>query len=238
MNGDEIMRQLIPFVKDINFTSKLSEVTSISLEHNLIMENNDSIVGNFTVSGKYKINEISINEESFNEKIDFDITLDDKYDSSKISIDIDNFYYEIINEENLRLHIDVLIDNLEYMKKEEVVPKLPIEIEDEIIPIDDLNIDIRNNNQKQESEERIDIKKDITLDSSFDVNEITSNLTSSFLAGEEHFSTYKIHIIREEETINTVMEKYKISKDELEKYNTLDNVMLGTKIIIPIKDEE
>jgi len=238
MNGDEIMRQLIPFVKDINFTSKLSEVTSISLEHNLIMENNDSIVGNFTVSGKYKINEISINEESFNEKIDFDITLDDKYDSSKISIDIDNFYYEIINEENLRLHIDVLIDNLEYMKKEEVVPKLPIEIEDEIIPIDDLNIDIRNNNQKQESEERIDIKKDITLDSSFDVNEITSNLTSSFLAGEEHFSTYKIHIIREEEKINTVMEKYKISKDELEKYNTLDNVMLGTKIIIPIKDEE
>lgn len=221
MNGDEIMRQLIPFVKDINFTSKLSEVTSISLEHNLTMENNDSIVGEFIVSGKYKINEISINEEFFNEKIDFDITLDDKYDASKIRIDIDNFYYEIINEENLRLHIDVLIDNLEYIKKEEVIPKIPDEIVEEIIDINELAFDQKERNNDD-----------------LDVMEITNNLTTNFLPNEEHYSTYKIHIIRESENINTIIEKYSISKEELEKYNTLDNVMLGTKIIIPLKDEE
>ena len=221
MNGDEIMRQLIPFVKDINFTSKLSEVTSISLEHNLTMENNDSIVGEFIVSGKYKINEISINEEFFNEKIDFDITLDDKYDASKIRIDIDNFYYEIINEENLRLHIDVLIDNLEYIKKEEVIPKIPDEIVEEIVDIKELAFDQKERNNDD-----------------LDVMEITNNLTTNFLPNEEHYSTYKIHIIRESENINTIIEKYSISKEELEKYNTLDNVMLGTKIIIPLKDEE
>lgn len=215
------MRQLIPFVKDINFTSKLSEVTSISLEHNLTMENNDSIVGEFIVSGKYKINEISINEEFFNEKIDFDITLDDKYDASKIRIDIDNFYYEIINEENLRLHIDVLIDNLEYIKKEEVIPKIPDEILEEIVDINELAF-----NQKERNNDDLDVM------------EITNNLTTNFLPNEEHYSTYKIHIIRESENINTIIEKYSISKEELEKYNTLDNVMLGTKIIIPLKDEE
>ena len=215
------MRQLIPFVKDINFTSKLSEVTSISLEHNLTMENNDSIVGEFIVSGKYKINEISINEEFFNEKIDFDITLDDKYDSSKIRIDIDNFYYEIINEENLRLHIDVLIDNLEYIKKEEVIPKIPDEIVEEIVDINELAFDQKERNNDD-----------------LDVMEITNNLTTNILPNEEHYSTYKIHIIRESENINTIIEKYSISKEELEKYNTLDNVMLGTKIIIPLKDEE
>lgn len=215
------MRQLIPFVKDINFTSKLSEVTSISLEHNLTMENNDSIVGEFIVSGKYKINEISINEEFFNEKIDFDITLDDKYDASKIRIDIDNFYYEIINEENLRLHIDVLIDNLEYIKKEEVIPKIPDEILEEIVDINELAFDQKERNNDD-----------------LDVMEITNNLTTNFLPNEEHYSTYKIHIIRESENINTIIEKYSISKEELEKYNTLDNVMLGTKIIIPLKDEE
>lgn len=215
------MRQLIPFVKDINFTSKLSEVTSISLEHNLTMENNDSIVGEFIVSGKYKINEISINEEFFNEKIDFDITLDDKYDASKIRIDIDNFYYEIINEENLRLHIDVLIDNLKYIKKEEVIPKIPDEIVEEIVDIKELAFDQKERNNDD-----------------LDVMEITNNLTTNFLPNEEHYSTYKIHIIRESENINTIIEKYSISKEELEKYNTLDNVMLGTKIIIPLKDEE
>ena len=40
--------------------------------------------------------------EEFKKDINFDITLDDKYDSSKVIIDIDDFYYEIINEEYLR----------------------------------------------------------------------------------------------------------------------------------------
>ena len=113
------MKQTIPFVKDISFNSKIAEITSISLEHNLKMENDDSVVGTFIVSGKYKVNQISINEEEFKKDINFDITLDDKYDSSKVIIDIDDFYYEIINEEYLRVHIDVLIDNLTYIKKEE-----------------------------------------------------------------------------------------------------------------------
>jgi len=231
------MKQIVPFTKKISFDTSVDEITSISLDRKIKNVEDSIISGVFDLYLEYKESDISVNTLKYNSSIPFDIDIDDRYSLKDVKVDIDDFYYEI-DDDDVVLHIDVLIDNLEYMKKEEVIEKLPIEIEDEIIPIDDLNIDIRNNNQKQESEERIDIKKDITLDSSFDVNEITSNLTSSFLAGEEHFSTYKIHIIREEETINTVMEKYKISKDELEKYNTLDNVMLGTKIIIPIKDEE
>ena len=111
------MKQIIPFVKDINLNSNIFEITSIALEHNLKMENNDSIVGVFTVSGKYKINEISLNEESFENNINFDITLDDKYDASKVKIDIDDFYYEIVDDVYLRVHIDVLVDNLVYAKK-------------------------------------------------------------------------------------------------------------------------
>ena len=63
------MKQMIPFVKDISLDSKISEITSIALEHNLRMENNDSVVGTFTISGKYKMNDISINEEVFEKKI-------------------------------------------------------------------------------------------------------------------------------------------------------------------------
>ena len=50
------MKKIIPFIKDLSFQTKISDVTSIALEHNLSMENADSIVGNFIVSGKYKIN--------------------------------------------------------------------------------------------------------------------------------------------------------------------------------------
>lgn len=235
------MKQIIPFVKDISLDSKISEITSIALEHNLKMENSDSIVGVFTVSGKYKMNEISINEEVFEKKINFDITLDDKYDSSKVMIDVDDFYYEIINEEYLRVHIDVKVDNLVYFKEEKV---LPIEEEEPLLEEISLLEDNKTNDQREERKEStMDIKEENELveesreDDKIDVSQITSNITSNFLGTEEKYSTYKVHIIREEESIETIMEKYSVSKEELEKYNSLDNVILGTKIIVPIINE-
>ena len=94
------MRQTIPFVKDISFNSKIAEITSISLEHNLKMENNDSVVGTFTISGKYKVNKISINEEEFKKDINFDITLDDKYDFSELYKEYTK-RFPLLNEERL-----------------------------------------------------------------------------------------------------------------------------------------
>lgn len=248
------MKQIIPFVKDISLDSKISEITSIALEHNLKMENNDSVVGFFTISGKYKMNEISINEEVFEKKINFDITLDDKYDASKVTIDVDDFYYEIINDEYLRVHIDVKVDNLVYYKKdiesitEEETPSL-VEIisdnkeekenkrnENEVLKKDERNIkeDIMIDDANNET---IKIKEERKDDDKLDISEITNNITSGFLGSEEKYSTYKVHIIRESETIKTVMEKYNVSKEELEKYNNLDNVILGTKIIVPVINE-
>ena len=243
------MKKIIPFVKDISLGSKISEITSIALEHNLKMENNDSVVGTFTVSGKYKMNEVSINEEVFEQKIDFDITLDDKYDTSNIIIDVDDFYYEIINDEFLRVHIDVKVDNLEYYKQE----RKPVLEEQEPLEVETLNDNITEEEQKKEKEEKQE-RNDIMVEESIDTNvtinqepkkdddkldvaEITSNITSGFLGSEEKYSTYKVHIIRESETIQTIMEKYNVSKEELEKYNNLDNVILGTKIVVPVIDE-
>lgn len=234
------MKQIIPFVKDISLDSKISEITSIALEHNLKMENSDSIVGVFTVSGKYKMNEISINEEVFEKKINFDITLDDKYDASKVMIDVDDFYYEIINEEYLRVHIDVKVDNLVYFKEEST---LPIEEEEPLLEEISLEQDYKANDQRKESEEStMDIKEENQVieesrDDKIDAPQITNTITSNFLGTEEKYSTYKVHIIREEESIETIMEKYNVSKEELEKYNSLDNVILGTKIIVPIMNE-
>ncbi len=221
------MKQTIPFVKDISFNSKIAEITSISLEHNLKMENDDSVVGTFIVSGKYKVNQISINEEEFKKDINFDITLDDKYDSSKVIIDIDDFYYEIINEEYLRVHIDVLIDNLTYIKKEEK----PVIQEVEKETLTDLKTDERLTDIK---EEKLNIVKQEEQQSKIDIKD---NITTNFFDEKEQYITYKIHIIRENETINSIIEKYNVSKEELEKYNSLDNIVLGTKIIIPISNE-
>jgi len=185
------IKQIIPFVKDITFDNNIYEITSISLEKNLYMENNDSIVGTFVVEGKYKVNEITVNEEEFSKTFDFDITLDDKYDSEKVTIDIDDFYYDVVDNKTITIHINVLVDNLCYLKDDTETRSI-----DEIQPLTDKIVDLN-----------------------------------------ETYSTYKIHIIRDDDTIDTLIEKYNVSKEELSKYNDLTNITSGCKIIVPIINE-
>lgn len=238
------MKQIIPFVKDISLAPKIYEVTSIALEHNLKMENSDSVVGSFTVSGKYRINNISINEEVFEENIPFDITLDSKYDASKVTIDIDDFYYEIINDEFLRVHIDVLVDNLVYEKKEVEKPKEIIKEEREEIStiINERNDDLMNDNVNlSDKKEDILIREEDVKTSKKDEereSDITNKIETGLFDKEEKYITYKVHIVRDTETIDEITTKYNVSKEELEKYNDLNNIVLGTKIIIPISNEQ
>lgn len=237
------MKQIIPFVKDISLAPKIYEVTSIALEHNLKMENSDSVVGSFTVSGKYRINNISINEEVFEENIPFDITLDSKYDASKVTIDIDDFYYEIINDEFLRVHIDVLVDNLVYEKKEVEKPKEIIKEEREEIStiINERNDDLMNDNVtlSDKKEDTLIREEDVKTSKKDEEREsdITNKIETGLFDKEEKYITYKVHIVRDTETIDEITAKYNVSKEELEKYNDLNNIVLGTKIIIPISNE-
>lgn len=237
------MKQIIPFVKDISLAPKIYEVTSIALEHNLKMENSDSVVGSFTVSGKYRINNISINEEVFEENIPFDITLDSKYDASKVTIDIDDFYYEIINDEFLRVHIDVLVDNLVYEKKEVEKPKEIIKEEREEIStiINERNDDLMNDNVNlsDKKEDTLIREEDVKTSKKDEEREsdITNKIETGLFDKEEKYITYKVHIVRDTETIDEITAKYNVSKEELEKYNDLNNIVLGTKIIIPISNE-
>lgn len=237
------MKQIIPFVKDISLAPKIYEVTSIALEHNLKMENSDSVVGSFTVSGKYRINNISINEEVFEENIPFDITLDSKYDASKVTIDIDDFYYEIINDEFLRVHIDVLVDNLVYEKKEVEKPKEIIKEEREEIStiINERNDDLMNDNVNlsDKKEDTLIREEDVKTSKKDEEREsdITNKIETGLFDKEEKYITYKVHIVRDTETIDEITTKYNVSKEELEKYNDLNNIVLGTKIIIPISNE-
>ena len=165
--------KIVPFVKDIKFNTKLSEITSISLEHDLKLEDL-SVAGEFIIKGNYKINDISINKEEFNFKVPVYITLDEKYDSSKVAIDIDNFFYEIINDEVLRVHIDVSLDNLEIIKEdvkpiiEEVNKK-----KEEIIMPDDLKIkddeklvgNLRSDDKKEVKKEVVEeLKKQVIIE--------------------------------------------------------------------------
>ena len=64
-----------------------------------------------------------------------------------------------------------------------------------------------------------------------------SSLFANINESEETYSTYSVYILREEETINSLIEKYNTTKEELESYNDLSTLTIGSKIIIPLHED-
>lgn len=106
------MQKIVPFKQDITFNNNIKEIISISLDHEFSIEAN-KIKGNFKISGEYKKLETSINNEPFNYNLPFLVDLDEKYILDNIKVDVDDFYYEVFENNILRVGIDVLIDNVE-----------------------------------------------------------------------------------------------------------------------------
>ena len=122
------MKNIIPFKKDVIFKTNLSEITSISLENTLNLKD-ETISGDFIISGEYKVTDKSTSVEPFNLNIPFEIVLDDRFETSKATIDIDDFYYEIVNNNVLSVSIDVLVDHLQekpLVEVEDLVDVTPV----------------------------------------------------------------------------------------------------------------
>ena len=69
-----------------------------------------------------------------------------------------------------------------------------------------------------------------------ETEEVEEKINSIFNKGSfdtDSYVAYNIFIIREGDTLDSIMEKYNITEEELKKNNDLSNLQLGDKIIIP-----
>ena len=239
------MKKIIPFTKDIKFNTKIYEITSISLEHNLVIEESNLVSGEFIVSGEYKMNDSSINTEPFIHGLPFDIELDAKYDMDKFKIDIDDFKYEIINEEILRVNIDVIFEgvpiyDLEEDDEEEIKPDLIIEARNEKIESDlkELGFTKEDNEIKEEEikkEESMNLFLETEESAKEVIKEDKKEVTSIFnnFDDNDEYVTYYVHIVRDNENIEMIASKYNVDIDLIKEYNDLNEITLGSKLIIP-----
>lgn len=228
------MKKVISFKKELPFKTNISEISSISLEHTIKEKENDLISGIFYVSGEYKMTETSINKESFNFEIPFDIALDSRYDTSKIKFDIDDFYYEIINADTLKVNIDVYVDGLNEIKEkercieEETLDSIKVDKKEEVLPIEEERdneptINIENVNENVNINENINTNESVNL---FD------NISNA-----ETYSTYYVYIVKDGDTIDKILEEFKVTKEELSNYNDISNIKANDKLIIPTNNE-
>jgi len=186
------MNKIVPFNKDLFFKTNIGEITSISLEKEVSIKDN-TISGEFILEGDYKVlNEEEV-KENFDFKIPYEIKLDNKYDTSNVEVEINDFYYEVKDNKVLSVYIELKLIGLEEIVVEEV------------------------------------IEEDVTLKEERCIEEEHDNLPLE----DSNFVTYRIYIMKDGDTIDAILNKYGITKEELESYNDLNELKLGDKIIIP-----
>ena len=195
------IKKIIPFEKELLFKTKACEITSISLEHKINQIEDDLISGIFHINGDYKITEGSINRQNFSFDVDFDIALDSRYDTTNMIIDIDNFTYKIVNDEILKVNIDLFIDG--DLKKDEAIQTI-IDTEEK-----EEQKEVLNRQKTIENETQV---KDIEQD-----NKDTQENYNIFdtIDESETYATYHVYIVKEEDTIEKIIEKYNVSKEIL-----------------------
>lgn len=213
----------IPFTSDIKFKTNISEITKMSLEHDFNI-NDTQVLGNFYVSGEYKVHEISINKEPFNYTLPFTVELSEEIDADTIEFNIEDFSYDVVDDNVLRINIEYSLKG-EERQKEEVDETAGVEFErvneDELTSELSFIDDFLENDNKADSEIREEVKEE-KEETSIEIVEEKAEVKEDELKGEEEKVTPVVddsarEISKEEE--KTVLETIKDSDDTFVTYH-------------------
>ena len=233
------MRENKHIEKELLFKNNIKDITSISLDSDYKVENS-SLVGNFIISGEYKIHEVSINREKFNFKIPFNIEIDKDIDKKTIKLEITNFVYDYKQDE-LIVNIDyeilgdresvLLFDDEESL--DEFLNKREVEV------IDTRLDEIKNTTERksidkiEEKELDTDIKNKIELndsqnntrlDNNDNLNELENKIDIIEQKEEEREQINTKEIINSIDTNNDKFITYKVYK--IHENETLESIVI------------
>lgn len=237
------MKKIVPFNNVLSFKTKVSEITSISLEHE-IQKSDDAISGKFIIEGDYKNLIGDIETEKFSFELPFDIALGVRYERDNMVVDIDDFRYELIDSNRLKVNIDLYIDGDIIPDEEEVIEEEEVIDEKRGIlkEMDEIEGDSRIDMDNDFLEDTIDFSKNIIeeinkepmeTEASTIVNENNNINIFGNISDNETYATYKVYTVMDTDTIDGIISKYNISKELLGEYNNIEDIKSGDKLIIP-----
>lgn len=228
------MNQKIEFKKDCMLKTYVSSITDISLTHDYKILD-DTIEGYFDVTGSYKVTMSSVETEDFMFTIPFTIALSSLIDKDTIDLKLSDFNYSV---EKDVLHLKMFLD----MDYQEIEIKEDTEDNEEIDNmINDLIDKDSTTDIKSPSEFHNEVMLDNVIDSKEEVKEKVSEKNFNTIFNEvkeSNFSKYKVYIMRSEDTLESILVKYNVTMDEIKEYNDIDNINIGSKIVIPYNKNE
>ncbi len=252
------MKSIIPYSKSISFGSKIAEITSMSLEHEMVKKPGE-VSGNFIISGEYKSHEVSVNREPFLHKLPFSIELTDNIDLDSLSFEITDFSYDILNDDTVEIDIEFCLE-AEEVESEEVEEERSVFEAIDPIKTDDLTdfmdhdssldseVTIKEEMAEKEEVEGIEekivseneVREEVVLEKEEmkeDMKESEETIINQVNPMDDQYATYHIHIVKEGETIETICTMYQSNMSLLMDYNDLKEINQGDKVIIPTEDE-
>lgn len=208
------------------------------------------------IDEEYDLEDAVIDIDDFKYSIINDDTLDVKIDLLLDKMELVKTERKISKEEEvIQAHLDK-----DYLKlKSETLPKeeQKEEVLEESKEEKELVLD-RNDIEKEEKESILERKNkenkeeimtttieedvidavEIPIETkNTEVKEKVESLFNKFSDEEDSYSTYKVYIVRENDNLESIIEKYNISLDELREYNNVDDLKLNDKLIIPCHNE-
>ena len=253
----ENVKSIVPYKKEISFGSKIAEITSMSLEHEIDLTP-EEVHGNFIISGDYKSHEVSVNREPFLYKLPFSMDITDHVDLDTFQFEITDFSYDVLNDDTVEVDIEFAI-SAEELVEEEVMEVPVVSVEDVIkeereeeVEEPDLSRLIETPEEEgiltqilmtedveEPEQERVETKTMMTETKVVkeDMKESEETIIQNVNPMDDSYATYHIHIVNSGETVETICTMYHSNLGLLSEYNYMSKVAVGDKIIIPKEDE-
>ena len=231
--------------RDFLFKDSIFEITSISVENDEDI-NGSNLEGDFIISGDYRLHEISINKEDFSFKLPFTHEIRSNINLDTVNLEITDFTYELNNNDELHVHIEYIVSGeqslIEFADEKdlnEFLNKTDAEVVDltedeprfkEVSKEEILNIPAEDSKKEETEEPKEEIKEDKP-------SEISTNNIIGSINADETYVKYHVHTVMQNDTLEGILDKYKITLTDLKKYNTFEALEVNMKLVIPENEE-
>lgn len=231
--------------RDFLFKDSIFEITSISVEHDEDI-NGSNLEGDFIISGDYRLHEISINKEDFSFKLPFTHEIRSNINLDTVNLEITDFTYELNNNDELHVHIEYIVSGeqslIEFADEKdlnEFLNKTDAEVVDltedeprfkEVSKEEILNIPAEDSKKEEKEEPKEEVKEEKS-------SEISTNNIIGSINADETYVKYHVHTVMQNDTLEGILDKYKITLTDLKKYNTFEALEVNMKLVIPENEE-
>lgn len=185
----------------------------VPFKKELFFKDNIAEITSISLEHDYKFTNLGVSGSFF---------INGEYKVTNVSSEVDKFDFTVpfdinFNEKYDLSHATLVVEDFYYEIFDSNVLLVNIEVK-----VDNLD-ESREIIDFEEEEEEIIFKEDKII-------------YKDYFEPSSDYVTYKIYIVKENDTLEKIMENYKVDREELKKYNDLDNIKLGDKIIIPYYD--